>query len=380
MATGDGVILTAGQWRFLTQVLGWVLPERFVPAALSVDEIASIDRVNAVSGLADDQNALGTMAAAFDAGIDDAAYLKAASAKLGAVAASIANVGRRKPSTMSDPDWNKHVKEVRGTAADTRGMWAKIANKLKDNTLDKALRDELEAMQNALAATLMEVLDIETAHGPTNHVKITQDGAGKRALIGVSPRDGQVKDKAKNATKFSAPNDFIQALDFARKSPELANKITSVTDLTDPSNPVITQDYIKISLKLEDVFGANYADHVEGQTMVGSGQDRTALTNAMKPPLNDAAADLLLNGNMGVAPTDLTDGTITCGFMYIDGVWELSTMHPEVAKIGTQPANPRPANPDLKYDRANDQWLKQDPLDGSNWKPYDPDKGTWKTP
>jgi hypothetical protein len=348
------------QWTFLTKVLGMTINISKAPSS-----------VKDAKGVTD-------TAATFDASKASKEQVAQAAVQVKAWADSIRSKGRdQATSGMNANDWDAHVAMVRGTVDDTRAMRKNIKDQLAKPDLGAEMRTELEALQLQVEDALVEALDLEPAHGPTNHVKLSRDGAGKRALLGVNPRTGKANDKAANATKFKSPGAFLTAMDFGLDSKAYKDAIAGAFDMSDPKNPKQTKDYITFSLTLEDVFGKNFLDEVDGQTVVGSKKDRAALKKAVKGK-DDTEADKLLNGGMGVAKTDLKEGTINFGFFFKDGKWELSTIHPEIAMAGPDnPKNPRPAVPDLRYNRVGDHWEKRDPSRKNEWHTYDPDAESW---
>lgn len=340
--------------------------------------------VNKVKGLPADEKAASSINSDFSANARDPEFAKAATTKLNEITGAIKALGRSKPKKQSEvAAWNAEVKKIRAGRKGTEDLRKSLKAELAKTDLDPAVAQELQAMKAAVDAALLEIVDIEPAHGPTNHVKITKDGAGKRALLGVSPRDGKPKDKAANATKFKNPSDFLDAMDYGQNDAQFATKTAAAIDMTDPDHPVVKKDYITFTVPLKDVLGTDYESKLEGQTVVGSSKNRKQLKKDMKK--NDKTdADALLS-TMGVAATNLKNGVMHFGFEYIDGVWELSTMYPEVEQDSSgNPKNARPTDPELKYDRSHDRWLKLKPGNASAkppvldvWAPYDPDQDKW---
>ena len=342
------------------------------------------EKVEKVKALPADEKATTAINAEFAANAADPEFAKAATTKLGEITGAIKALGRSKPTKQSEQAaWNAEVKKIRAGRKGTEDLRKSIKAELAKPDLDAEVAKELQAMKAAVDAALLEIVDIEPAHGPTNHVKISRDGAGKRALLGINPRNGKPKDRAANATKFKNPSDFLDAMELGRNDAKFATETAAAIDLTDPDNPVIKKDYITFTLPLKDVLGTDYESKLEGQTVVGSSNNRKQLKKDMKKA-DKTDADALLS-TMGVAPTNLKNGVMHFGFEYIDGIWELSTMYPEVEQDSHgNPKNARPANPELKYDRAHDRWLKLKPGDASAkppvpdvWAPYDPDEDKW---
>lgn len=341
-------------------------------------------KVESVKALPADETAAKSINADFATNASDPEFAKAATSKLNEITSSIKALGRTKPTKASDvAAWNAAVEKVRAGRKDTEDLRKSLKAELAKPDLDPAVALELAAMKAAIDATLLEIVDLEPAHGPTNHVKISRDGAGKRALMGINPRTKKANDKTAHATKFKDPADFLDAMEFGRTHADFATQTAAAVDLSDPDNPVIHDDYITFTVPLKDVLGTDYESKLEGQTVVGSSTNRSKLKSHLKKGENTDADALL--GSMGIAPTNLKNGKMHFGFEYINGVWELSTMYPEVEKDSHgQPVNARPSTPELKYVRATDRWLKLKPADPTTkpptpevWAPYDPDQDTW---
>ncbi len=348
------------QWRFMTKVLGWTIPESHAPqTAKSATQVSEA-------------------ATTFDPDTADVPTLKTITGQVRDWADAIRDVGRdRASSGMNAQVWNAHVKTVRGTIADTAALRGKIADMLKTDDLDAATRAELEALQAQVSDALVEALDLEPAHGPNNHLKISRDGMGRRALYGKDPRGRGGTEKTKRATRFTSPEAFLQAYEAGLNSQTYTDEIAARTDRSDPDNPTVppSKRYFKIEMPLKDIFGDNYLDAVEGQTYIGSGSQREKIAAAMRGGAPDDADALLGDGGaVGLANTDLSGGTVRIDFMYVDGAWELSTMFPQIGDGVT-----RDRERDMRYDRAADQWLRKDSRRGDNWHPYDPDTGQWIT-
>lgn len=353
--------LDMAQWTFLTKIVGITLDPSQAPAAVVTAKAAT------------------EAAKTFDPSTADAASIKAVAEQVGDWTKTIKDTGRdQAASGMSDANWNAHVKTVRDSIAQTRELRSTIKAQLTDTTLDPKLRSELEALQAEVNAALIEAMDLEPAHGPTNHLKISPEGMCNRALFKINPRTGAATDSTTRATRFASPEAFLTALDSAMESQTFKDEVASrtTTDDTGVATVAPADTYFKVKLDLEAVYGPDYKDMVEGQTVIGSGGQRSSLQTAMDTGnTTDAAALVGPGGPVGLAATDFTDGSVSVGFTFIDGQWELSTIFPVVA-AGTTRNRP----PEVCYDPAAGTWMKQDPARSGDWHPFNPEDDTWINP
>lgn len=130
---------------------------------------------------------------------------------------------------------------------------------------------------------------IDPASGTTFDAfnKFSSDGSPKPHKVG------------RNATAFISDDALLQTDDFARRSTQFQQNITTAR-----TNGDIFADPVEIPLR--DVFGSNYQNYVRGVTRLGSKNNPT-----------------------GHIPTDFTDGTIKAIYrLDQNGNVKLHTLYP----------------------------------------------------
>lgn len=325
-----------------------------------------------VTGLTADEKATKAIHDGFKTAAADSAFVKAATAKLGEVTAKVKTLGRTPPTDATAlATWEAEAKKIRASRAETDALRADLKTELAKPDLDADLRKELEAMKDAVDSALLEIIDLEPAHGPTNHCKPTRDAIGKRALINLNPRTGGIGGGATRATRIPDKADYLDAVTAGRSNDAFeANKPAADSG----------RDYFSFELPLADALGPDALTKIEGLTYVGSGSKRTQLATAMKNGQDAAAKTLIEDHGLGVSPTNLAGGTMYYGFSLEDGEWILNSMYPQVAPVddghGNMVAPARPGSPDLVFDPTSDEWTKED-TDGT-WKAFDIAKNEFK--
>lgn len=196
--------------------------------------------------------------------------------------------------------------------------WLK-GGKIFKETLKEGVEETAEAAAKRLAreAEITEQIErlVAEGHGPQRHgAQITEQQLEDRATKGFDPVTGTIDDAfkrnadgtpmthrfGKDATKITSYEAYVEAETYIRNSKKFSDAVAKA-DATGEGTIVIKE------VHLEEIFGANYKDHVFGQTRLGS-----------------------VNTLIGVVDTDLTDGTMRAVYIKdATGNWKLETMFPE---------------------------------------------------
>ncbi len=198
---------------------------------------------------------------------------------------------------------------------------SRIADPEARAVAEQAVRSEALAKYEARELDVAKQMDELAAqgHGPQRHGShITERQLDDRAMYSIDPvtgtrfdaylknNDGTPKlhKPTKHATKVLSDEAYVEAESFMCNNQAYKDAVAQADKLGD--NRVVIEDIIR----LEDVFGTDYKQHVFGKTRMGS----------LKHPT-------------GSVDTDLTDGTMTAVYIKdASGKWNLRTMYPEPKK------------------------------------------------
>jgi hypothetical protein len=145
-------------------------------------------------------------------------------------------------------------------------------------------------------------------HGPQRHEgQVTRAQLEDRVLHGtdpmtgsnINPNTGNPYNPPRRATRITDERTYVEAEERMRSSQEFADAPVSTAPDGSRRKEVV--------VPLERAIGADYQDHVEGMTRIGS-----------------------VNNPTGTRPTNLEDGNMVAVYVENDrGGWDLLTMYPE---------------------------------------------------
>gem|GEM_PF-5295241 len=250
--------------------------------------------------------------------------------------------GRKAPTIEPNKtQWDEQAKVLREAREEVADLRVQVNNKLANTdgmTPDEI--DELVKLKEKLDDNLLKLYDIDPAHGPVNHVYVTDEGLMDRVGRNINPqyKEAQASSPAK-ATRFKDKSDFLDAAEVARFSPDDVAKAhpTVQSSYADALDLDPDMQIFSAKIPLEDLLGSGYADKLDGFWRVGSQS-------------GDLRASKL--------PSGAFDGqTGTAVYKKVDGEWELYSLYPNTKGHNVMP---RPTNDDpaeMIYDAVTGTWI-----------------------